>query len=392
MTDWVINPFENNKKLNSLDPFSKTPEQEEKFRKLEDVFKQKYNTDLEELFWNISPENIWKINWNYQNNWWDLKKALESVLSSFPLEYKDKKDLEWLIIFYIKKKKKERKQESSKENIELNNHNLKKEHPFVPILERYLEMWVLDKEEINSIIENLDNDNEMSIDAINAIERSNLSPNKKKKLIDVNNYLIKKEKKQEQDIISWKEIKIPNAFKQYESLSDKNDDIVQLIAIHYIPIKGKDWKINNKKDIDTAILKATNDTVFWKVFDREKMIFKNNFNIIKWDYSIKEKITALRKIVSFVNNNQWKKWKSILKQNAYFENVDRLQDLSLEEMKIKIKSLLKKSQKKANQNLQKELETIQKTKESEKIDSWEVFTGWKNDSTPENNNTKQEQN
>jgi hypothetical protein len=47
--------------------------------------------------------------------------------------------LEWLIIFYIKKKK-ETKQESLKENIELNNQNLKKEHPFVPVLERYLEI------------------------------------------------------------------------------------------------------------------------------------------------------------------------------------------------------------------------------------------------------------
>ncbi len=389
MSDQVINPFEDSKKINSIDPFSKTPEQEKQFKNLEKQFKEKYNTNLEKLFWNIFPKTIWKINWNYQLNWWNFDIALSSEIKKFFLEYKDKKNLEWLIKFYIQKNKIWNIQEQ-KETSEIEIFSLKKEHPFVPILERYLEIWILTKKEFNNIINELDTERSKNltsnINAKTAISNSNLSLNKKDQLLKVNDFLIQKEYDNEQKIIKWEKIKIPSSFLDYESLQNKNDDIIQLIAIHYISIPNWKWEINTKKDISTAIKKSTNDIIYWKKFDRDKMIFKTNLQIIRWEYSIKEKIQALRKIQNYINNNQWKKWWALKKQNLYFENVDQLKELSLEEMQEKIQELLIKAKENNKKNIS-EITGNSTTIKKEKNWWWEIFKWGKEDTIKNLSNT-----
>lgn len=266
------------------------------------------------------------------------------------------------------------------ENIESKNSSKVEENPNTPLIDWFILQWKLNNNEWvlikNSLIERWDvYDNIMKIKWINV--------NKLKEVVSSIQYLKGSEaksinsenfNKDFQDEIDLFKENVKWWKKWEKELVWRNKELVEMLWWNYLNLPNKDWWKEVKKNVLNRSLKTTLNTLMnWKSFKRTDWFDTMFKRVNNSSLSFKERFTQLKKIDTFINNDQSRAiWKSL---KSYNNNVNWLenQKLTLNEKFVDFKENLKKSKEGKEKEILKDLLIIANDLIDEAEESWDIF-------------------
>jgi len=329
------------------------------------------------------------IKWITEPQLWDMEKKDEANREyNKPLQVSldEQKSDVLKNLYWVKTDNKEEQKINNESNEVITDKMKIDENPNSPLIDWFVENWLLSVEEGEIIKATLIKwwDLKENLWNLDWIDKT-----KTKQVVESIKYLTKPEAKKEcldkfnkdfLDKIDWLKQVVDWSKNWEKELVWRNKDLIKLIGWNYLPLENIDWiNENNNVAMDRAIKTSLNQLMDGKSFKRPDT-FNDMLNVVKnSDLSFEERFTELKKIDILIDNDQsrsnWKQAKAFWVMKKWVEkNVQTLEE-QFNNLKELIEVAKLKDNNKELQNLIEEAKMLKDESEAQ----WEVFVSWEID-------------
>jgi len=310
-------------------------------------------------------------------DWWWMYASFVSPEWNKQEKWEDKEITEQ---FNNKRDKESNNQQNENIEKELSVFEKNKKNPATPVLERinndisWVSIWNSDLEKIYDNLWTIDSEKDVISELLDAIDKSNLEEKTHDILSSILTQIWKNSDDRLKESNDWK-VELPEEFKWNKLLNNpKYEKVVGLLAKNYISFPEWDsWEPNIEKDIQLSIETTVNKVIGWKQIPNTEG-FRYAINEVH-SGDLGTQLEALNYIYSWVNTNEWMKWK---KSKWTFDKMKwehvkskaEYYDFKIKQFESQIKDTIDDVEK---NRLELIVEKLKKDKEKDDF-QWEVFS------------------